>query len=565
MSHARRAVFAILTAAFLAGIAVSAQEVPPPRFVTPAPELRIQAVSRIQSVTVYADRATVVRSAALRPVLGAQSVVFSGLPTTIMGGSLRASGRGAAEVKILGLETANEYLESPLLPEVRKVQAELDAMQYEIGKTKNGLAVLGVQESFLASLPVSQSALNASSIALGRADPLGWEKTLEFLGLKLAAVKAGQLDGQKKLKEQEAKVEALKKRLDELKPGRPAEARKVTVLIEARTAGDFSLELSYTVSNARWAPSYVVRALPDTGEAELSLSAVVQQRSGESWDGVRLALSTSSPALQSRPDELQPWWLDIYVPKVARRYDQSDEKGLVLKAAAPMMAAEGPPPPPAPREAEIETADVAESGLHVNFEIKRTVDVPSDNAPHKFPVDAPTIKVTYDYAAVPQSREAAFLRGSLTNGLAYPLLAGSADLFIGQDFVGSMSMPFTAAGDEAKVFFGEDGQIRVKREQLKREKSGGGLLSKAEKLHLVSRITLQNLRQVRVSIDVADRLPVSQNAKIEVKDVVLTPAPAKKDEKGLLTWTIVLAPQEKKEIVLDYTIEYPKDARITGL
>jgi uncharacterized protein (TIGR02231 family) len=224
-----------------------------------------------------------------------------------------------------------------------------------------------------------------------------------------------------------------------------------------------------------------------------------------------------------------------------------------------------PPPPPAPREAEVETAEVAESGLHVSFEIKRAVDVPSDGAPHKLPIDAPAVKAAFDYAAVPQSREAAYLRGGLTNTLAYPLLAGPADLFIGQDFVGAMSLPFTAAGDEAKLFFGEDGQIRVKTEQVKREKSGGGLLSKTEKLRLVRRITVQNLRKVPVTVDVADRLPVSQNAKIEVKDVSLSPAPAKKGDNGLLNWTVSLAPQERKEILIDFVIEYPRDATIAGL
>jgi uncharacterized protein (TIGR02231 family) len=564
MSNPRRVVLCILAAAVLAGAVAYAQEVPPPRFVTPNPELKIQAVSRIQSVTVFADRATVVRTAAIRPIPGPQSVVFSGLPTSIIGGSLRAGGRGTAEVKILGLETANEYLDSPLLPEAKRVQTELDALLYEIGKTKNDMAVLGVQESFLMSLPASQSVLNAASVAQGKADPLGWEKTLEFLGGKLATVKAGQLDRQKTLKEQEAKAESLRKRIEDLKPGRPAEARKVTVLIEAKSPGDFALDLSYTVANARWSPVYVVRALPDSGEAELALSAVIQQRSGESWEGVRMALSTSSPALESRPRELSPWILDIYVPRMAKSSSRDDGSARMMMAEMP-SAVPPPPPSPAPREAEVETASVAETGLHVNFEIKRSVDVPSDGAPHKFPIDAPTVKVKYDYAAVPQTREAAYLRGTLTNTLAYPLLAGGADLFIGQDFVGAMTLPATAAGEEAKFFFGEDGQIKVKTEQIKREKIGAAFLSKTEKLHLVYRLTVQNLRKTAVSVDVTDRLPVSQNSKIEVKDVVLTPATAKKAENGLLSWTVLLAPQEKKEILIEYTIEYPKDAIINGL
>jgi len=152
------------------------------RFITGITELKIQANSRIQSVTVFPDRATVVRTTAIRPILGPQSVVFSGLPKTIIAGSLRAAGRGAAEVKILGLESANEFLESPLLPAVAKLQAELDALTYKISRTKNDLTVLAAQESLLMSLPGSQSALNAAGVAQGKADLLGWEKTLEFLG-----------------------------------------------------------------------------------------------------------------------------------------------------------------------------------------------------------------------------------------------------------------------------------------------------------------------------------------------------------------------------------------------
>lgn len=45
----------------------------------------------------------------------------------------------------------------------------------------------------------------------------------------------------------------------------------------------------------------------------------------------------------------------------------------------------------------------------------------------------------------------------------------------------------------------------------------------------------------------------------------ILPEPPKKDEKGILTWSLTLAPQEKKEILIDFTVEYPKDANIIGL
>lgn len=569
MSRFRKTCACLVFLFLVPGLTVVAQEVPSARSIQDKPDLKIQAESKIRSVIIFPDRATVVRSAEIKPVPGPQSVVFSGLPTTLIGSSLRATGRGTAEVKILGLESANEYLESPLLPEARKLQAEQEALQFEMNRTHNDLAVLAAQESFLMSIQSTQAAKASADLAQGKADPAVWEKTIEFLGAKLGALKNSQLDRQRILKEQDIKAESLKKRIDEIKPSKPREARKVTVLLEARTAGDFTLDLSYTVTNAKWTPLYMIRALPDSGEVELAVSGLIQQRSGENWEGVKASLSTSSPALESQPRELPPWILDIYVPRPVVRSESraaSSSRGDGGAEDRMRMAemASAPSPPPPPREAEIETAAVTDTGIHLNFDIRRAIDVPSDGAPHKFPIDNPSLKIKFDYSAVPKGREAAFLRGTLTNTLAYPLLPGGADLFINQDFVGATQLPLVAAGEETRMFFGEDGQIKVRTEQVKREKTGGGFLSKTEKLRLVTRITVQNLRRTPVEIEVTDRLPVSQNSKIEVRDVLLQPAPGKRDDQGLLTWTLSLAPQEKKEILIDWTVEYPRDATITG-
>ena len=44
-----------------------------------------------------------------------------------------------------------------------------------------------------------------------------------------------------------------------------------------------------------------------------------------------------------------------------------------------------------------------------------------------------------------------------------------------------------------------------------------------------------------------------------------TSAPAKKDEKGILVWTLNPEPREKREILIDFTVEYPKDTPVIGI
>jgi len=575
MKKAKNFWFISLTAIFCLLFCLSlfpqeAKEIPPPRFIKEGmAELKIQAVSSIASVTIYPDRATIVRETNIKPVLGPQSVVFSGLPTTLIPNSLRASGRGAAAVKILGLEVVNEFLDVALLPEIKKLEAEIDALDYEITKTKNAIEVLNTQEKFLNSIQATTTTKASEQVAVGKPDILSWEKVYDFLGTKLLAVKQGQLDRQKILDDQYARRDSLKKRLDSIKPQRAQEARKVSVLIDASQVGDFKMSLAYTVMNARWAPLYTVRALPDSSEIELTVTGLIQQRSGENWENVKAQLSTASPAIESRPGELDPWTLDIYVPRPVQRMaaKSKDERvlggvvGGVLGGVAESVASR----PVEAREAELDTAAILESGIHVNFEIKRSVDIPSDGAPHKVPIDAQKLKVKFDYVAVPKLKEAMFLRGSVKNTLAYPFLPGSADLFIIQDFVGTEQIPYVAANEEAKMYFGEDGQIKVKYERVKKEKINPGFLGKTEKLHLVYKITVQNLRKNAAEVELMDQLPISQNDRIEIKDVNIQPAQAKKDEKGILTWKLTLAPQEKKEITVDFTIEYPKDATIIGI
>ena len=521
-------------------------------------EDEIPARSSITSVTVYPDRAMVMRTADVSLEAGPHAVVFEGLPAALIPNSLRLTGRGTAGLKILGMESERQFLEASLLPEVSALEAEIENLTFEITKTKDKMDVLEAQERLLLSIQFSRGSTASPETPALRPDIQTLEKILDFLGTKLLEVRAARLSQQKILKDQDAKLKALQKKLDSIKPGQGTEARKVTALVEALQAGKFSLSLSYTVKNARWAPMYTMRAVPDTGEIELSVMSHIQQKTGENWDNVSTFLSTASPAMGTSPPVLPPWYLNILVPRTVLAEETAVVGAVAMKAEAPekdLMAT----------EAEVDKAAMIESGLHLSFEIKRPVEILSDGTPHKVPIDQQNLKAKFNYLSVPKRREAAFLKGEVQNSLPYPLLAGSSDLFILQDFVGTARISYVAPGEEAKIFFGEDNQVSVKYEQVQREKSPPSFLGKTEKLRLVYKITLQNFRNNPIEIEVLDQLPVSQNSKIEVKEVKLNPAPDKRDDKGILTWNVPMASKEKKEILIEFVIEYPKDARITGI
>jgi len=64
-----------------------------------------------------------------------------------------------------------------------------------------------------------------------------------------------------------------------------------------------------------------------------------------------MALSTSSPALGAQPRELQPWLLDIYVPRPTAAMDERYEAARSEAGGSAMRKASAPAAPPAGRGA----------------------------------------------------------------------------------------------------------------------------------------------------------------------------------------------------------------------
>lgn len=120
---------------------------------------------------------------------GVHTIVFDGLPPALIPNSLRVVGRGTAVIKILGLDLTSQFLESPLLPEIKRLQGEIESLLLEIAKAKDSLEVLETQEKFLKSIEVASTSRASQEVATGKPDVQSWEKVISFLGTKLQEVK----------------------------------------------------------------------------------------------------------------------------------------------------------------------------------------------------------------------------------------------------------------------------------------------------------------------------------------------------------------------------------------
>ncbi len=520
----------------------------------------IEVSSRIERVIVYPVRAEIVRRGQVNIFPDTRTLVFRGLPAYILPASVRFQASGTARVKILGVELLKEFLASAELPEVKKIQSEISKIEAEIDRIRRQEDVLDSQEKFLNSFGTALSNQTSKELLAGRADLAGIDKFVDYLGARLQSIQNKREEYASLKAEKQARLEALRKKLKEIMPERPREQSLINVLIETAETAQLQFELSYSVYPAGWRPVYTVRALPESGEIELTVGAIVYQKTGENWENVRLTLSTVRQTAENQPGELPPWYLDVVQLQAAK----------ALKAER-MMTEEAVPGAVIGGvlggrvTAVEEKAITEESWFSTSFEIKKPWTILSDGAERRVPVDSNKLQASFDYLSIPKLQERVFLRSSFLNRLSYPLLKGKADMFIDRDFVGTSAIPDIPVNEETQLFFGEDNQVRIKRELVKREKSPPGFLGKNEKITQAFKITLENLRQRPVEVEVQDQIPVSQHSRIEVKDVKINPAPASRQENGIFCWKIKLAARQKQELSFEFTVEYPKDLRVSGI
>ena len=94
-----------------------------------------------------------------------------------------------------------------------------------------------------------------------------------------------------------------------------------------------------------------------------------------------------------------------------------------------------------------------------------------------------------------------------------------------------------------------------------------GITGKTRQIAYEFKTKLENLRDKAVIVTLEDRVPVSEDERIVV-EIGKTTTPDRTPSKtrpGVVLWKLTLAPREKKDVVLSYTVRCPKDLLVPGL
>jgi hypothetical protein len=274
------------------------------------PETLIE--TRVESVTLYHRGATVRRTATLDFPGGLPSEVFlTGLPLSLVDHTVRVRFEAEGGIPVV-LSNVRVGLFAPPrgTPPVPPDQKELQIVRDSLSLLRDRISQLESETQRL----VDVSVLARPEPEEGKMPPpapmvarVALENLFEESVSKRLELTRQLRDEVKKQEEKERELVRAIQLASTAQHVKPDELRKS--LHASLTSGGAIIKkgkliLEYFVLGARWAPSYQCRMTRDCLQADLTLRALVCQRTGEDWRGVMLQLSTASPMSWTEVPEL---------------------------------------------------------------------------------------------------------------------------------------------------------------------------------------------------------------------------------------------------------------------
>ncbi|MEM1228805.1 MAG: DUF4139 domain-containing protein, partial [Planctomycetota bacterium] len=111
----------------------------------------------------------------------------------------------------------------------------------------------------------------------------------------------------------------------QLTAGTPRSRYRARVFVDMDAQRGGTLRLRYSVGGCRWSPQYAINGRSAQSAIELRYGAVIEQLSGESWDNVRLTLSTASPSVSASGPMLTPLRIAAVTPDQAGEFELAEE------------------------------------------------------------------------------------------------------------------------------------------------------------------------------------------------------------------------------------------------
>jgi uncharacterized protein (TIGR02231 family) len=525
--------------------------------------------SKISRVTVYSDRAVVTRELSFKVAKGRSLIVLEGLIPNLDQRTLKfLPVRPRKGLKIVDLSSEVYPLLAPnradladLLKRSKKISAKVSHIEDQIVAFHERTRVLAEYRKLTSS--VMKEGMLSSQPKLEQ-----WLKASQFISAQALASTTGIRDLEQKKFDLNTSLKDLKAQMNGIRTPRAGQACRVQVALESRGEKVQAFRLSYLVRGGiSWGPKYDIRLDRSTSRIEMTRIGVLSQQTGEDWSQAIISFSTRKAARGLRPPVFEPVLLGALkrpnrVSTLTSRHVTEDAALRKPEATSGGgMSKVGPLVPPsmgqAPRVAPAAGNQVPRlraGGEVVEFVSSEQINVRSDGKPVMVPLGSWKVRCKWELECIPKLLGSVYIRGDFLNPTGALMLPGPGECYVDGEYIGKIRVPVSPVGSRVQVSFGavEGLSVTRKSEPLKGKRKGG--------YHYVYKIELANSTQKPVLVTVLEGIPVSSVKAVTVK-LDKTTTPCQQLSGGRLRWKVKLAPGERKELRLAYTVDISKDYR----
>ena len=196
----------------------------------------------------------------------------------------------------------------------------------------------------------------------------------------------------------------------------------------------------------------------------------------------------------------------------------------------------------------------------ITFDIAIPYSIPSDGKIQTVEIQRLTAPADYKYVTLPKLSQLAYLTANITDWAKLSLQSGEATLYFENSFVGKSYLNVNQLTDTLTISLGTDNSILVKREKRKDFTSKKVIGSNKTETYSFL-LTVRNNKQILLKSHLMIRFLFHQTVGYTVEPIELSGG-KHNTQTGEIKWDLEIKPQETKQIVLTYSVKYPKDKTV---
>jgi uncharacterized protein (TIGR02231 family) len=369
------------------------------------------------------------------------------------------------------------------------------------------------------------------------------------------------LKKQRLIKDYNKEIAALQKQVNDKLGKQQLPSGEILVSVSSEKQVPGKLNFSYVVSNAGWYPSYDIRVDDIKNPVSIFYKANVFQNSGVEWKDVKMSFSNATPWVAGDIPVMNPWFVDYYNPPSIRIRGISS---VPARSEAPKKSEVSDALYNVVEEKAFESAPVSVQKqvgeTTITFDIAVPYTIPSDGKVQTIEIQRLTAPADYKYVTMPKLSQLTYLTANITDWSKLSLQTGEATLYFENSFVGKSVLNVNQLKDTLTISLGNDNSILVKREKRK-DYTSTRIIGTNRTATFSFLLTVRNNKSNPVKITLSDQIPVSSNSGINVDPVELSGGKLN-PLTGEITWDLELKTQETKQVILTYSVKYPKDKTV---